>query len=700
MNIYYKITFHTYWHCGSGLAAGADADLLVIKDKDGLPYVPGKTIKGLVREAVDLIYPEKKDSEEYKSAFGISGEEKEKSFRSDSFFKDATLSEIERNYIIFKETSRHFYQTLSSTAITDEGIADDKTLRKIQVCIPCDLEGEILNVPKEMGEAIIGGLNYIKRIGAWRNRGLGRCTFEQVEGPKQNPQEEETDNINAISTVLKFECKLLTDVILNQKSASEGSNTTLDFIPGSNFLGIVAGDLYKDTTIDNIVKLKIFHTKFVRFGDAHPANGNNRTLRMPACLFYAKGEEEKDRTHYVHHLIRDASSEELRKIQLKQERGGYADFMPLEEGKNAIRLKVNTGFAIKSAYNRDLRRSLDKQMFGYQSMGKGMTYFFTIEIDSSLSDYAERIKTALEGIHRVGRSRSAQYGLVEIKACVFNEPESSKQTVKAGDCLVIYADSRLIFLDEDGLTTFQPSFKQLVGRAEIVKNKEEAEREEKILWEKSQIRTFQYAPYNYQRRCFDTDRCGIEKGSVIVVKVSEDVDVCELKTHLGSYQNEGFGKVIYNPDFLKADENGKLVFKIEPKKEEDAETCEDPKTVLTDFLSVLEERRKEDAEIYKAVNAWVNDRFILKNYAKESFASQWGHIRSLALQCKTKEMLIEKLFKGENDKSMKEHEKGYLVHGVAKDKWAGKTQALKDFINSHSPKAVVNLASEMQKKSK
>lgn len=47
---------------------------------------------------------------------------------------------------------------------------------------------------------------------------------------------------------------------------------------------------------------------------------------------------------------------------------------------------------------------------------------------------------------------------------------------------------------------------------------------------------------------------------------------------------------------------------------------------------------------------------------------------------------------------MREHEKGYLVHGVAKDKWAGKTQALKDFINAHSPKAVVNLASEMQKR--
>ena len=53
--INYSIQIYTYWHCGSGLAAGADVDLLPVKNKKGLPYVPGKTIKGLVREAADTI---------------------------------------------------------------------------------------------------------------------------------------------------------------------------------------------------------------------------------------------------------------------------------------------------------------------------------------------------------------------------------------------------------------------------------------------------------------------------------------------------------------------------------------------------------------------------------------------------------------------------------------------------------------------
>ena len=55
VNIKYKIEFHTDWHCGVGLAAGAGVDALTVKDKNGLPFVPGKTIKGLVREAVEEI---------------------------------------------------------------------------------------------------------------------------------------------------------------------------------------------------------------------------------------------------------------------------------------------------------------------------------------------------------------------------------------------------------------------------------------------------------------------------------------------------------------------------------------------------------------------------------------------------------------------------------------------------------------------
>ena len=51
MEMKYKVEFYSDWHCGSGLSSGSDIDSLVIKDEDGLPFVPGKTLKGQIGRA-------------------------------------------------------------------------------------------------------------------------------------------------------------------------------------------------------------------------------------------------------------------------------------------------------------------------------------------------------------------------------------------------------------------------------------------------------------------------------------------------------------------------------------------------------------------------------------------------------------------------------------------------------------------------
>ena len=38
---------------------------------------------------------------------------------------------------------------------------------------------------------------------------------------------------------MKFKCTLLSDLVLNETSSSEGKQRCLDFIPGNNFLGIL-----------------------------------------------------------------------------------------------------------------------------------------------------------------------------------------------------------------------------------------------------------------------------------------------------------------------------------------------------------------------------------------------------------------------------------------------------------------------------
>lgn len=181
-DIIYKIEFFSDWHCGSGLAAGADVDALVVKDKNELPFVPGKTIKGLVREAVETIVSlgTENKTDKINKAFGMF-EDKDNSNKGEMFFSNAELENNEADAIVYKNLQSYMYRSVASTAIDQEGIAKEHSLRKIQVVVPCILKGAIKDVPSELENDIIKSLKYIKRLGVNRNRGLGRCKFTVEE---------------------------------------------------------------------------------------------------------------------------------------------------------------------------------------------------------------------------------------------------------------------------------------------------------------------------------------------------------------------------------------------------------------------------------------------------------------------------------------------------------------------------------------
>ena len=475
---------------------------------------------------------------------------------------------------------------------------------------------------------------------------------------------------------LKYKVTLLSDVILNQKAASDGPNKTLDFIPGGCFLGIVASKLYEDGKSS---MLSLFHSNTVRFGDAHPAHGNFRTLRVPAAMFYPKLGSATEEL-YISYCIPDdeKTQEDMRKIQLKQCRSGFYDFST----EPAIGVETKTSFAIKSAHDCQTRTSKKNAMYGYESLRKGMELYFSVEVDEDINTFSQLIDASIKGEHRIGRSRSAEYGLVKIENCDYEEIPSARNV-----CIqVVYADSRLIFLDNDAMPTFRPTGEQLGVKGG------------KVNWEKSQIRTFSYANWNAKRQCFDAERCGIEKGSVIVIEGGE---VPEKSCYIGSFNNEGFGRVIYNPVFLQANaEMGKARYRLKAKDKE-----QKPKVVTvssdTSLLKYLNKQKEivdNTNSMYKKVKEWEDKN--ARYFAGKAFASQWGTIRALASLKKDNKTIFDQLFADQT---------GYLMHGIGEEKWreGGRRDILKTFIQElyKSYKyeedvrmAIVNLSVEMAKR--
>ena len=181
-----KITFTiiSYWHAGSGSGQGAKLDAIAAKKTFGLPYLPGKTVKGLLREAVLTVeecgkLPVKtteilfgKTTSRYDSTPGVL--EITDAYLPDDFQEWARLN---------PEKCPFLFHTVSSTCINNEGTAETDTLRCMEVSIPMSLTAFVESdaEPADWIDALKLAAPFVRHIGSHRHRGLGRTVLSVEE---------------------------------------------------------------------------------------------------------------------------------------------------------------------------------------------------------------------------------------------------------------------------------------------------------------------------------------------------------------------------------------------------------------------------------------------------------------------------------------------------------------------------------------
>lgn len=164
---------------GSGLSGGTKADNLVLKDSNNIPYIPGKTIKGLFRHAAEelsSISDHLFEKNIILDAFGDSGHDLDLS--SPLFFSDVMLNQSDSASIIAEGLSESLYEVISSTKIAENGTAEDKSLRQMEVTVPLTLYGSIQDFSGKYESLLVKIAPMIKNLGLNRNRGLGRCEIK------------------------------------------------------------------------------------------------------------------------------------------------------------------------------------------------------------------------------------------------------------------------------------------------------------------------------------------------------------------------------------------------------------------------------------------------------------------------------------------------------------------------------------------
>ena len=474
-----------------------------------------------------------------------------------------------------------------------------------------------------------------------------------------------------------FKVSLLSDLVINSNLATEGNMTSLDYIPGSNFLGITAGKLYPILNADE--NYNIFHSGKVRFGNAYISNNDLLSYTIPGMFYTDKLKKDLiNDSVFLDYLIDKnfpPTDSKGNRLQLKQVRGGYllSDYTLIKE--------IEKSFSIKSAQDRTNRTSKEGAMFGLESLKKGLEFIFSVQFDDE--HFVTKISNAIEGTHRIGKSKNAEFGQVKIEK-LQSQPKAI-ETFNTHGYTLVYAQSHLCFIDDIGMPTFQPTALQLgLKKGEID-------------YSKSQIRTHSYSPWNFKRNASNTQRNCISSGSVFYVK--DAIKSVDAET-VGSHQTEGLGKVIYNPAFLNGDKNALLLIKLKRKSINEIPSAKHtPNSVLTRFLTSKLEEKKAEKDISKAVQEVVySNSSDIKGLIKIS-PSQWGGIRAFATKTVDYKQLMIDLF---------DEKTGYLTHGIADEKFWGKNRsknriALKKILDQHQnigTQFVAKFAAEMAKESR
>ena len=178
-----------YWAVGSGKGGGNEVDSRIDRDSDNLPYVPGKMLKGLIKDVcirlnqagnsaysfIDDIFGFSEENEGYKRTSTKAGK---------IFISDARLSPALRSALLEEanaDAKNNITRNIYSTAIDEKsGTAKKASLRGYEVAVPmelyatleCDCNQEVFDCIKTAAS------KFVYAVGSHKSRGLGEVVIE------------------------------------------------------------------------------------------------------------------------------------------------------------------------------------------------------------------------------------------------------------------------------------------------------------------------------------------------------------------------------------------------------------------------------------------------------------------------------------------------------------------------------------------
>ena len=602
---YLRLTFDSDWHVGSGAGIPGSVDRQVLRDEEGFPYVPGKTLTGILRDAAEWIADTRDAAEEgdrwKRALIGLFGEQPEthggtsgESASGASIgIGSAVLSPDLRGYILgAREASgidlrETLFTVRPGVKIDPEtGRALDDHLfstERVRGCVLCAPVKYLKGALSEDEEKLWGdAVRAVRRLGGKRRRGGGRCRLGRVdslaaaEACSVRPKFPEDGAVE-----LEFRLTTRQPVVINKVTLGNVVRSEMT-IPGVSLLPWFTREVLEPLG-EEALRAAVLDGE-LSVGNFLPEVGGVLSLPVPLCL--AEEKESKTMLNRLTSLPADG-------VQMKDLRTGYVQ--AAEKGMRYCPADARRLLRTHNTVEDERQRPTERVggLFSYEAIRAGRTFRGTVRMSAELwkkvRGYPEVLKRLAYGELSIGQSRKDEYGAVSLEYVPSAVPSmerlwSPALPVKNGkNYLVVYLLSDLLIRGvhlnyslsledlKDALSAALDVELQDVQDWELVEGRKGVRRSPLGGSHGHCVRVGRRESWQTRWNLSRPSLSYFQAGSVLLFQVMDpekwDAERARklVREGLGDRRAEGYGRVLLNPPFLCGEGSG--VEKLEPSKE-------------------------------------------------------------------------------------------------------------------------------------
>jgi CRISPR-associated protein Csx10 len=596
-----KIKLTSDWHIGSGAGIPGDIDSLVQKDQDGLPYIPAKTLTGILRDACELV------------AFGLDNSAEDGAWQEwvDYLFGEQPALEAKETAPRSAALSIHpgyFSQPLRVVLKSKPSVKNALTFVKPGISIDADsgcaienflrfeevvrggavLEAKCeLNLPinedqkkqKEQKQAayalLVAGAKFVERLGGKRRRGSGKCELvinnqdikSYIDWIEKHPQpksplipdlskEENTKNTEYVTknddkewVEVSLGITTKSPVIISKRTVGNVVET-LDYIPGTHLLKLIVKKL-SGLGVD--LGQAIAHGDIIITNATLEVNGQ-QGKPVPLALFYEKSTGGLDKGGKIYNRFREGEPEG----QLKGYRAGYIDstdgtILPKHE---TIKMTVGTHNTVDDEVKSPSKNS-GGGIYSYEAITPETKLKAKLKLRKSIADVLDKNsknwRDFLKGNYRIGQSKKDDYGDISLEILHNQEAKHQNPTIINND-LTVWLLSDILLRDERlrPTTDINCLKKDLEHHLDVELDIKSSE-DKKLSFI---ARTHRIDSWQVRWGLPRPSLVGLAAGSCVVFKVTGTLNP-ELLTQIqlrgiGERRAEGYGQISFNDPILIA----------------------------------------------------------------------------------------------------------------------------------------------------